>query len=98
MLLQIILEIGITFAIKIDELLLCLILNNYIAAHIADYLTIFLVGLHLIGLMVLLLDSLPATDQQIDSFNPIWYGLFLNRQSWRGGGGGRGGWHEGPPS
>ena len=68
MLLQIILEIGITFAIKIDELWLCLILNNYIAAHIADSLTISLVGLHLIGLMVSLLDSLPATDQQIDSF------------------------------
>ena len=68
MLLQIILEIGITLAIKIDELRLCLILNNYIAAHIADYLTISLVGLHLIGLMVSLFDSLPATDQQIDSF------------------------------
>ena len=34
MLLQIILEI----AIKTDQLRLCLILNNYIAAHIADYL------------------------------------------------------------
>ena len=68
MLLQIILEIGITLAIKIDELRLCLTLNNYIAAHIADYLTISLVGLHLTGLMVSLLDSLPATDQQIDSF------------------------------
>ena len=69
MLLQIILEIGITLAIKIDELRLCLILNNYIAAHIiADYLTISPVGLLLIGLMVSLLDSLPATDQQIDSF------------------------------
>ena len=66
--LQIILEIGIILAIKIDELRLCLILNNYFAAHIADYLTISLVGLHLIGLMVSLLDSFPATDQQIDSF------------------------------
>ena len=68
MLLQIILETGITFAIKIDELRLSLILNNYIAAHIADSLTISPLGLHLIGLMVSLLDSLPATDQQIDSF------------------------------
>ena len=38
MLLQIILQIGITLAIKIDQLRLCLILNNYIAAHNADYL------------------------------------------------------------
>ena len=38
MLLQIILEIGITLSIKIDQLRLCLILNNYTAAHIADYL------------------------------------------------------------
>ena len=65
---QIILEIGITLAIKIDELPLCLILNNYIAAHIADYLTITLVGLHLIGLIYSLLDSLPATNQQTDGF------------------------------
>ena len=36
--LHIILEIGITLGIKIDQLHLCLILNNYIAAHIADYL------------------------------------------------------------
>ena len=68
MLLQIILEMGITLAIKTDELGLCLILNNYIAAHIADYLTISPVGLYLTGLMVSLLHSLPATDQQIDSF------------------------------
>ena len=63
MLLQIILEIGITLAINIDQLRLCLILNNYIAAHIARIiLTISLVGLHLRGLMVSLVDSLPATD------------------------------------
>ena len=37
MLLKMILELGITLAIKIDQLRLCLILNNYIAAHIADY-------------------------------------------------------------
>ena len=44
MLLQIILEIGITLAIKTDQLRLCLILNNYIAAHIADYLHNFSSG------------------------------------------------------
>ena len=44
MLLHIILEIGITLAIKIDQLQLCLILNNYIAAHIADYLHHFSSG------------------------------------------------------
>ena len=44
MLLQIILEIGITLAIKIDQLRLCLILNNYIAAHVADYLHHFSSG------------------------------------------------------
>ena len=42
--LQIILETGITLAIKIDQLRLCLILNNYIAAHIADYLHNFSSG------------------------------------------------------
>ena len=41
MLLQIILEIGITLAIKIDQLRLCLILSNYIASYIADYLHYF---------------------------------------------------------
>ena len=41
MLLQILLEMGITLAIKIDQLRLCLILNNYIASHIADYLHYF---------------------------------------------------------
>ena len=81
MLLQIIPEIGITLAIKIYELRLCLILNNYIAAHIADYLTISPVGLYLIGLMVSLLHSLPATDQQIDSFKRPrrLSGIFLNQ-------------------
>ena len=44
MLLQIILEIGIFLDIKIDQLRLCLILNNYIAAHIADYLHHFSSG------------------------------------------------------
>ena len=69
--LQIILQIGIPLAIKTDQLRLCLILNNYIAAHIADYLHHFSSGsspYRLIGLMVSLLDSLPATDKQIDSF------------------------------
>ena len=42
--LQIILEIGITLAIKIDQLRLCLILSNYIAAHIANYLHNFSSG------------------------------------------------------
>ena len=44
MLLQILLEIRITLAIKIDQLRPCLILNNYIAAHIADYLQNFSSG------------------------------------------------------
>ena len=44
MLLQIILEIGITLAIKIDQLRLCFILNNYIATHITDYLHHFSSG------------------------------------------------------
>ena len=44
MLLQIILEIGIALAIKIDQLRLCSILNNYIAAHIMDYLHHFSSG------------------------------------------------------
>ena len=44
MLLQIILEIGITLAIKIDQLRLCLTLNNYIAAHIAEFLHHFSSG------------------------------------------------------
>ena len=64
MLLQIILEISITLAIKIDQLPLCLILNNYIATHIADYLHYFSSGSHLIGLMVSLFDSLPGTHSQ----------------------------------
>ena len=54
MLLQIILEIGITLAIKIDQLRLCLILNNYIAAHIADYLNF----------------SSGSSPYRIDSFTP----------------------------
>ena len=41
MLLQIILQIGITLAIKIDQLRLYSVVNNYIAAHIADYLCHF---------------------------------------------------------
>ena len=57
MLLQIILEIGITLAIKIDQdqLRLCLILNNYIAAHIADYLHRF---------------SSESSPYRIDGFTP----------------------------
>ena len=55
MLLQIILEIGVTLAIKIDQLRLCLILNNYIAAHIADYLHNFSSG---------------SSPYRIDSFTP----------------------------
>ena len=63
MLLQIILQIGITLAIKIDQFQLCLILNNYIAAHIADYLHLSPVGLHIIGLTVSLLDLIDSQPQ-----------------------------------
>ena len=55
MLLQIILEIGTTLAIKIDQLRLCLILNNYIAAHVADYLDHFSSG---------------SSPNRIDGFTP----------------------------
>ena len=55
MLFQIILEIGVTLAIKIDQLRLCLILNNCIAAHIADYLHNF---------------SSVSSPYRIDSFTP----------------------------
>ena len=44
MLLQIILEIAIALAIKIDQLRLSLTLNNYIVAHIVDYLHHFSSG------------------------------------------------------
>ena len=53
--LQIILEIGITLTIKIDQLRLCLILNNYIPAHIADDLHNFSSG---------------SSPYRIDSFTP----------------------------
>ena len=65
MLLQTILQIGITLAIKIDQLRLCSVVNNYIGVHTADYLHHFSSGsFTLIGLTV----TLPTTDQQIDGF------------------------------
>ena len=54
--LQIILQIGIALAINIDQLQMCLVLNNYIAAHIVYYLHHFSGGFSLIGLTVSLLD------------------------------------------
>ena len=44
MVLQIMLQIGITLTIKIDHLRLCSVVNNYIAAYIAHYLHHFSSG------------------------------------------------------
>ena len=81
MLLQIILEIGLTLAIKIDQLRLCLILNNYIATHILRIIfTISLLGLHFIRLMVSLLDLQPQINKLIVSNDPRRLSaIFLNQ-------------------